>query len=411
MNEWVRKVCGACGMDNEEEQEDLGGFEPTLPPPPPPPELNDKKISSPYIHISTCYTGGAPKSPPKRGETHQQQQQQQQQQQLELSNYEMGDDSVFESPPKVPSRPPKPAHLTNKIPSPPLMQNGGNYANAEDMQQVFHGMVSNPPPDNDDSNFGKPDVSRDLKPGRICSKANTVSGLAARRGQQVPPVAQPTGSPSSAPPVPRSLKPKNNAENEQQNRRYHGRRKRAGFLPGESKTLPRNYHSGFAGDDDIFALSPSSSSSTRSSHHHHHHHHHFSTLSPNSSDSRRYSWSEQEEEQIYFYLPSLESSGAVKPPMIPASNFEHPALHYIDIDLPASSISPASAQHQHHVRNKFDFGMTSPPTGSGPPPGSTAAQEASTAYKKIDFVKTEAFNRTRNKVLEKYNKEQELQKA
>ena len=39
--------------------------------------------------------------------------------------------------------------------------------------------------------------------------------------------------------------------------------------------------------------------------------------------------------QIYFYMPSLNSTeGGKYPTMIPAGHFEHPSISYIDLDLP-----------------------------------------------------------------------------
>ena len=109
--------------------------------------------------------------------------------------------------------------------------------------------------------------------------------------------------------------------------------------------------------------------------------------------------------QIYFYMPPLEStsSNGKFRTMIPADNFEHPSIAYIDLDLPPSSdpqegsygmmldpFSPDSLPRRSRRKDSCDGGRG----------------DSGTAYKKIDFVKTEAFNRTRHNVEEKYSKEQ-----
>ena len=48
--------------------------------------------------------------------------------------------------------------------------------------------------------------------------------------------------------------------------------------------------------------------------------------------------------QIYFYMPSLNSTeGGKYPTMIPAGHFEHPSISYIDLDLP-----PAPDSNDHN---------------------------------------------------------------
>lgn len=101
-------------------------------------------------------------------------------------------------------------------------------------------------------------------------------------------------------------------------------------------------------------------------------------------------------------MPSLESSGNSKfPTLIPASNYEHSSVAYIDLDLPPPSsdlsdpFSPKALANSQRSRGSVNGGRISGESNSG------------TAYKKIDFVRTEAFNRTRHIVEEKYNKDQE----
>ncbi len=62
--------------------------------------------------------------------------------------------------------------------------------------------------------------------------------------------------------------------------------------------------------------------------------------------------------------------GSSAPLMIPASNFEHPTVAYIDLDLPRSG-------------------------DSDPVLPVVPADHSSTIYKTIDIEKTDAFNRTK----------------
>lgn len=75
---------------------------------------------------------------------------------LELSNYDIGDDSVFLPPSSpsssaplsggsIPPRPPKPAHLNVKgSPAIPKTtgENSSNYANSEDMETAYKQLVN-----------------------------------------------------------------------------------------------------------------------------------------------------------------------------------------------------------------------------------------------------------------------------
>jgi len=99
---------------------------------------------------------------------------------------------------------------------------------------------------------------------------------------------------------------------------------------------------------------------------------HSSSSSGNSPDgSRRNSV----DEQIYFYMPSLQQSGGTF--MIPCEPVLDHCVQYLDLDLS----TPAASS-------------------SGP----KKEEEPGTVYKTVDFIKTEAFNRTRQKVEEyKYN--------
>ncbi len=245
MTTWVRIVCAACGLrqDDDEDEEVGGGKElqeendtdagfttadlssAAMPPPPsrtrtvaaagpslapPAAAVPLPDISSPYIHISTCYTGGvhpraeefkqkqlsppSPTKPPRvmasaAGAA------------LELSNYDMGDDSVFlsgsgtdeadssfspgrpvktdammmSSIPMPPSRPPKPPHLARTAAAPPSRtagtdMMGENYENSTDMQALYQKEAAES--NNNTSQWpmhpagSAPPPPRELKPGR-----------------------------------------------------------------------------------------------------------------------------------------------------------------------------------------------------------------------------------------------------
>merc|ERR1711874_410930 len=84
--------------------------------------------------------------------------------------------------------------------------------------------------------------------------------------------------------------------------------------------------------------------------------------------SRRHS----EDEQIYFYMPSLYNTlgGKWDPIMIPAQEMLDQSVQYLDLDLPAASPETEATALQQKTR------------------------QTNTVYKTVDFLKTEAFNRT-----------------
>jgi len=93
------------------------------------------------------------------------------------------------------------------------------------------------------------------------------------------------------------------------------------------------------------------------------------------------------DEQIYFYMPSLQQStgGKWDPLMIPAQDMRDQAVQYLDLDLPVTDTSMGEVERIQSRNN-----------------------DVSTVYKTVDFLKTEAFNRTRQKVEEyKYNIKQD----
>lgn len=90
------------------------------------------------------------------------------------------------------------------------------------------------------------------------------------------------------------------------------------------------------------------------------------------------------DEQIFFYMPSLQQStlgGKWDPFMIPAQEMIDQSVQYLDLDLPETSNQESGV--------------------SGAP---QKMKQTNTVYKTVDFMKTEAFNRTRQKVEEyRYN--------
>ena len=74
-----------------------------------------------------------------------------------------------------------------------------------------------------------------------------------------------------------------------------------------------------------------------------------------------------EEEQIYYYMPPVNTTSGLggvhsNPPplMIPATQFEHPSISYIDLDLP--KLSPTT---KHNPSGKISDGpsaINNPPS-------------------------------------------------
>ena len=81
---------------------------------------------------------------------------------------------------------------------------------------------------------------------------------------------------------------------------------------------------------------------------------------------------------------TIDRNGKPSLLMIPAKEYEHPSLAYIDLDLPK------------------DDDVFNPPTGSSSRAAAIKAQqdESSTIYKTVDFEMTKAFNQIRKDVKE-----------
>jgi len=392
MNGWVQSLCQACGLrpyqleegEQEEDQEkpaegqDNSGLGEEM--------INNTSsqtpISGPYMHLSECFTGGNHPSshvrktgassevgnPPLTSRSSQL---------TSLASTSLtaddslniGDDSVFlpNSPQSKacreddlslqfsnlqtggmvpPHRPPKPAGLRTF--TAPQTQNGGdNYENLQNAQKILQQSQRL-----ESNNNNNPCTTT------LPSSRSHTTGFSSTVGRQMPP-----------PSVDRRLKP--------------GMR-----TPGESVTLPSGGFQGRKFSHDLESLTnlmepvaargmvhvPGQSESR------------FGTLdrtcSIESFHSRKNS---EEEETIYFYMPSIQNShqdgGRWDPLMIPCQDMIGQSVEYLDLDLP----NPPNSAEQQAKENK-------------------EAEHPGTVYKTVDFIKTEAFNRTKKNVEEKrYN--------
>jgi hypothetical protein len=175
-------------------------------------------ISNPYIHISTCYTGGKPKSAALSHSSRGTADEVDSSRPLEVSgsSCEMGDDSVFfPSSPGLqpPGRPPKPPHLVTRRSH---VASGGhvdNYANATDMQMLAAGDVIPLPP----TELVLPDVndnrrslfSRRRTTDNAATMPKRLGASSATKASQNRHFATLGNGSLGPPPVDRMLKPKN----------------------------------------------------------------------------------------------------------------------------------------------------------------------------------------------------------
>lgn len=94
--------------------------------------------------------------------------------------------------------------------------------------------------------------------------------------------------------------------------------------------------------------------------------------------------------QIYFYMTSPEYSDSKFPPtMIPATMFENPSLAYIDLDLSNSKTAsgqPPSSKNEVICSKPIAKQVNKKPVVTE----IAVSDEASTAYKEIDVLKTQA---------------------
>lgn len=408
MTRWVEYVCMACGlhpiqteeldMKEEQEQHQVGDPLPTQTP-----AVTSQPasyISGPYMHLSECFTGGQPPTqvtrtrlssstahpglvaPPRISPQYQNNPNSNPDDSLNC-----GDDSVFlpnspagpksklpsnpsrllhgseegyqnqpdsiatqfstilsvSSPPHQdpttlgPGRPPKPHNLRNTQVSLPSQPPNDTYENHEDLLAVVAIQETN---NNVEAPAlcHPPAVNRRLKPEHM----------------SVPPTNPPSTLPAgySGPPVERYRKPKGFDS--------------PGTYPGVGTPAP------------LGAIPPG-------------------MVIPGSCNWERDVWEEgsqseggsrrnSSDEQIYFYMPSLQQStgGKWDPLMIPAQDMRDQAVQYLDLDLPMTDTSLGEGERKN--RNN----------------------DVSTVYKTVDFLKTEAFNRTRQTVEKnKYNIKQD----
>ena len=338
-----------------------------------------QNISGPYMHLSECFTGGGQVTSARTRTSSTRSSrdtdtrcyptsdtdtrcpvQPSFSQSLCEESLGCGDDSVFlpNSPVNIktvtsnmasmsltsnaPGRPPKPPNLRNVQLAHMSMRNrNDNYENHEEFSASSYNdtkVETNNNCDTPNPTFYPPTVDRRLKPeissGSSSSGHNTLQG----------------------PPVERNRKPRHISDG-------------GGTYPGHSDLVPPPGMS-IPGHRD--------------------------TWEEGSNGSEGGSVRCSSDEQIYFYMPSLNtqsyvgSNGRWDPILIPASELQNNAVQYLDLDLPVTDTS------------FNDTGALSDRSLSR----MRGAEE--TVYKTVDFVKTEAFNRTRQKVEEyKYNIKQD----
>merc|ERR1719348_1284677 len=350
MATWVDLVCKVCGLHNytsepggqqpQDEGQARSGEVPVTKQPGP-------AISGPYMHLSECFTGAQPPTSRTRASSVTSN--------LDTSNLyndslQCGDDSVFlpSSPATAgitaamsqlglscPARPPKPANLRNtqlsQLSYPSCHSSNDNYENHEDLNTSSSNTkveTNNNCDTAANATFLPPTVDRRLKPERsvVSSPVNTIQG----------------------PPVERNRKPRKMSDN-------------AATWAGHGMQVPRGMSiPGHASADTWQEDTCSEGGSLRGS----------------------------SDEQIYFYMPSIQTQnmtsgpgGRWDPIMIPASELRDNAVQYLDLDLPATDSSLLETSG----------GCLSDRSSSRMRGGGGGGGE--TVYKTVDFVKTEAFNR------------------
>jgi len=442
MTRWVDYVCQVCGLrPYQQDSDDEPGvtttpLQPITSQPGSQQQQQPTTISGPYMHLSECFTGG--RLPPQPANTNPHPG-------LTMvspprisphyvnkpdESLQSGDDSVFlhTSPPAVktgarqsvgeddlagqvgqltvsdsrtvggqqqqqqeaggfqpPGRPPKPANLRNVPVNYPTQPASDNYANHDEMATVAlqhasagHGGEAAEVPHGRgqaQDKYGETqsqETNNNVEPvtsSSICSVDPGATGTAAN-----------TSFPPTHPPViDRKLKPDRKAS------------------VGLIETTMHPLTPGFAGPPVSRSLKPRVSDVSQASYQ-------TNMVIPGSNNSkygnvtmRRNSDSDNdcsgsdpgsrrnsEDEQIYFYMPPLHNSntlgGKWDPIMIPAQEMLDQSVQYLDLDLPTASPETEATALQQKTR------------------------QTNTVYKTVDFLKTEAFNRTRQKVEEyRYN--------
>jgi len=418
MTRWVDYVCRVCGLhafqaEEAEVKEDHVADDINIGHAPAVTSQPASYISGPYMHLSECFTGGHPTqvtrtrlsssstathpglvAPPRTSPQYQNN---------HIStddSLNCGDDSVFlpsspggpqskppDNPPRVthssedgyqnqpesiatqfsnlsvtsthpdqlhgPGRPPKPPNLRNIQVSFPSQPPNDTYENHADMQNLALSL--------------KGSGLTNLETNNNCEPLNPAPHLPPAVDRRLKPEVKPIPSNSSThgtntlpagyngPPVERNRKPRGFDT--------------PGTFPGVSGTNPS------LGVIPPGMVIPGNCNWERDT---------WEEGSQSEGGSRRNS----SDEQIYFYMPSLQQStgGRWDPLMIPAQDMRDQAVQYLDLDLPITDTSLSEGVER--VQNR--------------------SNDVSTVYKTVDFIKTEAFNRTRQKVEEyKYNIKQD----
>ena len=86
--------------------------------------------------------------------------------------------------------------------------------------------------------------------------------------------------------------------------------------------------------------------------------------------------------------PTIDRNGKTSMIMIPAKNYEHPSLAYIDLDLPKDDEVFTPPSRTATINKKT--------TQNGYNQAADAGSKNETIYKTVDFEMTKAFNQTRN---------------
>lgn len=247
-------------------------------------------------------------------------------------------------PNQGPGRPPKPANLRNIQVTLPSQPPNDTYENHDEMLEI----VINSKGALQETNNN----CETLQSGTALGHPPAVNRRLKPEAKTVPTTTAPTTLPSG-PPVERNRKPRGFEI--------------SGTYPGVSSSIP-------LGNIPPGMVIPGTCNMERDT---------WEEGSMSEGGSRRNS----SDEQIYFYMPSLQQStgGKWDPLMIPAHDMRDQAVQYLDLDLP---ITDTSIGEVERIQNRNN--------------------DVSTVYKTVDFLKTEAFNRTRQKVEEyKYNIKQD----
>jgi len=385
MTAWVDWVCQVCGLRTFATEEDpearevgsltVGGRLPPLehelvvsrqPAVSAAAPQQPTAISSPYMHLSECFTGGHP-PPPLQGAqvppplaaaapplSRHSPDYQNSPADLPDTSLNCGDDSVF-----LPSSP------TSKTSSDPLQQTTAAFAHLGIPGPEVHSAPGRPPkpsslrhPPHEDSQATE--TLLDQQTDKEANNNNDSTTLPPSVNRRLKPDPRPAASMTLGPPVQRSRKPANEVLG-------------GGTFPGNPRTptVPPGMVAGcpvggpsvppgmvLPGNNLGNMVLPGTSESDDGSN------------SPDNGSRRN-----SVDEQIYFYMPSLQQSGGTF--MIPCEPVLDHCVQYLDLDLSTPSTKTATPKRE---------------------------EEPGTVYKTVDFIKTEAFNRTRQKVEEyKYN--------